>query len=64
MVSIVKISQRFYKICFIPYLTTLSIKKQPSKKKPKVVKVRRGGGSGVGLTAVKDSMVFFVETFP
>ena len=49
--------QKNPKICFIPYLTTLSIKKQPQKKKkPKVFKDR---GAGVGLTVVKDSMVFF-----
>ena len=53
----VKIGQKIYKICFIPYSTTLSIQKQLLKKNPKAFKDR--GGSGVGLTVVKDSMVFF-----
>ena len=39
-------------------------KNSPRKKKPKAVKPRGGGGSGVGMTAVKDSMVFFLEGFP
>ena len=57
MVSIVKISQQFYKICIIPYSSTLSKKKTAleEEEKPKAVK-DRWGGSGVGLTAVKDSM--------
>ena len=42
MVSMVKKGQTNFKICFIPYL---------KKKKPKAVKDREGGGSGVGLTA-------------
>ena len=54
MVSMVKISPNSYKICFIPYLTTISIKKKPLKKKnlrrSKIV----GERSRVGLTAVKD----------
>ena len=40
------------------YSTTLLIKKRPSQKKPKAVK-DRGGGSRVGLIAVKDSIVLF-----
>ena len=32
-----------YKICFIPYSTTPSIKKKTSKKKPKASKMGRGG---------------------
>ena len=56
----IKISQNFNKIGFMPYLTTLSIKKkQTFLQKPKVVKDRKGGRSRVGMTAVKDSMVFF-----
>ena len=51
MVSMVKISRKIYKICFIPYSTTLSIK-NVTEKKPKAVKDREG--VGVGLTAVKD----------
>ena len=62
MVFMVQISQIFYKICFIPYSTTISIKKQPPGKELKAVK-DKGGGVGVGLTAVKDSMGFFL-TFP
>ena len=58
----VKISLNFNKICFIPYSTTLSIKNRPpeEEKKPKAVK-DRGWGSRVGMTAVKDSMSFFLK---
>ena len=42
MVSMVKISQQFYKICFIPYSTTLSIKNVTEEKKPKALKDREG----------------------
>ena len=56
----VKIGLNFNKICFMPYSTTISIKKKtpPPKKKPKAVEDRGGEGSRVGMTAVKDSMVF------
>ena len=51
----VKISLNFNKICFMPYSTTLSIKKQTPHKKPKAVKDREGGReSRVGMTVVKD----------
>ena len=50
-VFIVKISLKFYKICFRSYSTTISIKNRPYQKNPR-------GGSRVGITAVKDSMVF------
>ena len=40
------------------YSKTQSIKKGPRGKEKKAVKDR--GGVGVGMTAVKDSMVFFL----
>ena len=55
----VKIGQQIYKICFIPYSTTLLIKKQPPQQKPKAVKDGGVEGLGVGLTAFKDSKVLF-----
>ena len=41
-----KISLTFYKICFMPYSTTLSLKKQTPLKKHNAVKYRGGGGRG------------------
>ena len=52
----VKISLTFYKICFMPHSATLSIKKQIPRKKN--LAQSKMGGSRVGTTAVKDSMVF------
>ena len=62
MVLMDKISQKFYKICFISYSITLSIKNSPQRKKiPNAVK--DGAEAGVALTAVKDSTGFF-KGFP
>ena len=53
----VKIGLKFNKIGFKPYSKTLSKKYRPPKK-PKAVK-DRGGGSRVGMTAVKYYKFFF-----
>ena len=62
-VFMVKISLNFNKNLFHDLLNNSinnrrPIPPPPQKKKPKAVK-DRGGGSRVGMTAVKDSMVFF-----
>ena len=51
---------KFLQNLFHTILNNSINKKQPlkKKKKPKAV-TDRGGGSGVGLTAVKDTMFFF-----
>ena len=60
----IKIGLKFYKICFMPYSTTPSIKNRPpppnkkNLRQSKIGETGGGGGSRVGMTAVKDSMVF------
>ena len=65
--KVVKISVRFYKICFMPYSTTQSIQKTDFPEKN--LKQSKMGGSRVGRTAVKDSeknpteSMFFLKDF-
>ena len=42
----------------MPYLSTLSIKNKKKNLRRAKIGVGRGGGSRVGMTAVRDSMVF------
>ena len=58
-VFMVKISQNFNKICFVPYSTTLSIKKTRAPRKNLRRSKKGGVGSRVGMTAVKIQWYFF-----
>ena len=61
MVYMFKKGQINYKICFIPYSTTLSIKESVRERKKTLRRSKIGGGGGVGLTVVTDSIGVFLN---